>query len=593
MADPDQQLKVQTSRHHVQLVGDTSGLDVSLTHRHVETGLDLVTLKLKAKTPCVPPPLAVHWMHPDIDIQSRWHPGARRDRSVHPDWDSGIDTSMTVLAPVASLFNLDGINRLTFACSETIRPITLRAGVFEETAEFRCGVELFQPGRHHDPITEYALDIWIDTRASRFSQAVEAVREWWAAMDVHRPMAVPDIARRPFYSTWYSFHQEMTPDAIVEQCRLASHLGCRAIIVDDGWQTVDANRGYAYTGDWQPERLPEMRELVERVHETGMKFLLWYATPFVGKHSAAFKRFQHQQLTMLDSAGAAVLDPRFPEVRSFLVETFATALRAWNLDGLKLDFVDFFDPMKGGGAKEGMDIPTVPEATQRLFTEISEALLAIRPDVMIEFRQPYIGPVMRRFANMFRSNDCPNDAVTNRINVLDLRLTCGRTVVHGDMFMWNPEEPAELAALQLLNVLFSVPQVSVRLDQIPDAHVQMLRFWLGFWNDHRDVLLDAEMTLHQPEAFYPAVLARNAEKLVIAAYQDVVIPLPETLPGQVYLVNATSRERLVLDIANELGTRRARVFNCRGQAIREVTLELSPGIHALTIPPAGLLTVSH
>jgi len=31
------------------------------------------------------------------------------------------------------------------------------------------------------------------------------------------------------------------------------------IIVDDGWQTLDSARGYAYTGDWQPERMPDMK----------------------------------------------------------------------------------------------------------------------------------------------------------------------------------------------------------------------------------------------------------------------------------------------------------------------------------------------
>lgn len=65
--------------------------------------------------------------------------------------------------------------------------------------------------------------------------------------------------------------------------------------------------------------------------------------------------------------------------------------------------------------------------------------------------------------------------------------------------MWHSDEPAESAALQLFNVLFSVPQISVLLDRIPPEHVEMLRFWLGIWREHRDVLLDGELAPLHPE----------------------------------------------------------------------------------------------
>ena len=79
---------------------------------------------------------------------------------------------------------------------------------------------------------------------------------------------------------------------------------------------------------------------------------------------------------------------------------------------------------------------------------------------MIEFRQPYIGPLMRKYGNMFRAGDAPNAYVANRVRTIDLRLLSGETAVHSDMIMWHPDEPVERAALQLLNVMFSVGRVS-------------------------------------------------------------------------------------------------------------------------------------
>ena len=61
-------------------------------------------------------------------------------------------------------------------------------------------------------------------------------------------------------------------------------------------------------------------------------------------------------------------------------------------------------------------------------------------------------------------------AGTDRIRTIDVRLLAGNTAVHADMLMWNYAEPVETAALQLLNVLFSVPQVSVRLEAVPAEH---------------------------------------------------------------------------------------------------------------------------
>ncbi len=66
-----------------------------------------------------------------------------------------------------------------------------------------------------------------------------------------------------------------------------------------------------------------------------------------------------------------------------------------------------------------------------------DRLRAIKPEVMIEFRQSYIGPKMRRYGNLFRADDCPLDAISNRVRCSDIRLIAGDTAVHADMLMSN------------------------------------------------------------------------------------------------------------------------------------------------------------
>jgi alpha-galactosidase len=195
---------------------------------------------------------------------------------------------------------------------------------------------------------------------------------------------------------------------------------------------------------------------------------------------------------------------------------------------------------------------------------------------------------MRKYGNMFRAMDCPNDAVENRMHTLDIRLLCGDTATHSDMLMWHDEDPVHSAALQLVNVLFSVPQISVLLDRIPPEHVEMLRFWLGFWREHRDVFLDGALEPLHPEAIYPVVLARTEAKLAAAAYGNAVVPLEGEIPSTLLVVNGTLEEGLVLDVMDDAGSRGIEVHDCRGRVTRTDTIGLETRLHRIDIPPAGV-----
>jgi alpha-galactosidase len=363
------------------------------------------------------------------------------------------------------------------------------------------------------------------------------------------------------------------------------------VIIDDGWQTLDASRGYAFTGDWEPERIPDLAGHVARLHQIGMKVILWYSVPFVGMQSKAWSRLEHKLLYRLERGRrCGVVDPRYPEVRDWLITTYERAVREWDLDGLKLDFVDRFvtKPETPRGAENGRDIASVQEAVHRLLADVMDRLRRIKPDILIEFRQAYVGPLMRVYGNMFRAMDCPADHVRNRISVVDIRLLCGETACHGDMLMWHMDEPAESAALQLLAVFFAVPQISVRLDRLPAPHAEMLAFWMEVWNRHRDVLLYGELSARSPELNYPLVTARTDDQLVAAAYGDLVVPLAADAPGRILLIQANRQDRLVIDLEADLGERQIDVRDCRGRLVSSERRHLAAGPHRLTVPSAGV-----
>ena len=573
----------------IDIDGELGSFEVSLKTEEVEEGLFVVNVLLTAPEAEIPPKFSLKWKVPSVDISGYWTPKISLDKATY--YSSSFTSRAARYAPVIALYNSDDTNRMTFACSDGLRSIDLRSYVVEEDANFHNIITFF--AEKSPPITEYTVQLRVDARSIPLTECLKEVSEWWASQENYKPAPVPDAARRPMYSTWYSFHQSITADEVVEQCRLGKEIGLEAVIVDDGWQTLDSSRGYAFTGDWEPVRIGDMRAFVGRVHELDMKFLLWYSVPLMGEKSKNVEKFRGKFLRYWQGQGSYVLDPRFLEVREFIINTYEKALREWNLDGFKLDFIGMFRPDENTvfEASEGRDFASVDKAVDRLMTDIMARLRAIRPDIMIEFRQPYIGPLMRKYGNMFRATDCPNMAIVNRVRTTDIRLLSGDTAVHSDMFMWHYEDTVESAALQILNILFSVPQLSVKLNGIPDDHREMVRFWIGYWNENRDVLLDGEFLPVNPAANYPLIRAGNDRKTIVAVYNDMLIMVGERDLGDIDIVNAKSRTAIAIDFLLSIRDARITVFDCTGKEIRNEVSSIGKGIQKFSVPASGLLTI--
>jgi alpha-galactosidase len=289
------------------------------------------------------------------------------------------------------------------------------------------------------------------------------------------------------------------------------------------------------------------------------------------------------------------LDPRYPEVREFIIQTYEKALTDWNLDGFKLDFIGRFssDDKTILTKENGRDFASVNEATDHLMTEIMRRLVKIRPEIMIEFRQPYIGPLMRKYGNMFRGVDCPNNAVANRIETTNLKIMAGNTAVHSDMFIWRKEEPVEAAALQILNILYSVPQLSVRLEEIPERHLNMIKNWFSYWNTNRGILLDGEFIPGNPTANYPILTAFDDSKQITTLFENLVVKIENDKIKNFDIINAKASTSVLLKLKTTLNNCKLTIYDCEGNEVFGKTADvLKAGINELQIPQSGRIEIS-
>jgi len=573
------------------VIGDEKGL-FSLTLEQENENLSLYKLKYDSSKGKIEGPIMIQWRIPAINIKGVWAPNSLHEKRIHADWEfPQLQASISRNAPVLSIFGHSDENILTFSCTDIINAVEMEAALREEDNQVYCTFHFFteQPF----PDQDYETIIRIDSRPIQFSKAVQSIVGWWQSSTSITPTHIPEYAKVPLYSTWYSYHQDLDEESLLYECRESYKLGCKLIIIDDGWQTLDTNRGYDYTGDWEPDRFPNMADFVEKVHAEGMKMMIWYSVPFCGKKSKAYQIFKGKFLTE-NHHWAPVFDPRFPEVRSYLVNKYVQALLDWNIDGFKLDFIDDFKVYPETELKElnGRDTLSVFEGVNKLIQEARAALHAINKDVLIEFRQKYIGPALHQLGNMFRAFDCPNDSLTNRIRTTDVKLLSGSTPVHSDMFTWHKDESVEKAALQITSILFSVPQLSVRLKEVSDQHKAMVKFWFNYWATNKDVLLDGEFTADSPSANYPLLKAQKGDKIIAGIYDNMLQSVKSRFK-YLDVINGKLSPNIVLNFTQTIPSAHWKIVDCMGNIIEENSGKTLEGITSFQVPANGILQLEN
>ena len=576
---------IPVSEIHVETA--EADLKTSLTEVFHEEGIIIYDFEISGREASLPQPMALTWKIPSLNVKGVWKPTSDFAKRIQADWElEHMESRISIDAPVICLFGHDDSNVLTFACSEAIHKLEMNARLREEDNHFYCHITFFsEPEQTH---SGFRAQLRLDYRTVHFSDSLKKVAKWWESFENMVPAHVPAIARKPLYSTWYQFHQNLDLEVLRKECKMAYRLGYAAVIIDDGWQTTDSNRGYDYTGDWQPERIPDMAGYVGQLHQLGIKVALWYSVPFCGKKSKAYQRFKGKFLTE-GHRWAPVFDPRYPEVRAYLISLYTHALKDWKLDGFKLDFIDDFRLYKDTplGLENGRDYASINEAVDRLMTDVIEALRAINPEVFIEFRQKYIGPAMRKYGNMLRAFDCPGDATMNRVRIADIRLLCAKTAVHSDMITWHSDEPVEIAALQLVNTLFGVPQLSVMLQETKPDHLQMIAFYTKYWNAHAEVLLEGDFVPFKPLGNYPLQKVSKENHTIIGIHDTFVVPIDREA-ANIHLINAHIADEIVLNCTADFGIYTATIYDCMGNCLAEKSIDLSKGPVLVQVPPCGM-----
>lgn len=473
--------------------------------------------------------LELRWAVPITDMHGLYFGGdPRAELGYLPFWKIEKDVAAQSGLPYMALVHRDGHNRAAYGALDQITETRLSAELSEITRCYHMSFQL--PANHesnHQRIVvngsyeaiwfiSLAQQAWPDVLKTYAHQVQSAMK--------HDPMYVPDKAYDPVYCTWTAIHHDVSHDWIMKNAPLAAELGFRTWLTDDGWFLENGVFGdYAQVGDWVPSRtkFPDMREHVRAVQAFGFNYVLWVAPFMIGDDNPRAKSWSHILTTGQPRERFRNLSPWHTETARIVSDLLRRLIVDYDLDGLKIDFIDAIDihSERKAGAR---DI-SMGEAVYDTLKSAIDELYALKSHILIEFRNRYTNLASRSYANLYRSSDVPINPRLNRWQASMLRLLAPDRAVHMDPMLWHPQDSDENVAVHLINGIASVPMISIELDQYPASHIALIRHWIGFYNEHRQTIVRGDFCPRLIEDHIPLIDFIGTNEIITGLYEDVPV----------------------------------------------------------------------
>lgn len=581
---------IHTQNKDFEIIQNGNSYDVKVSVISNAKDVEIYEVTVK-KTKEAAGKLTLKWANHMRGILSTWSPVAGRQRFIKQAPKLCSNTSnLYFSAPVMSVINQDNTNFSTVAVSDAINPITITFNIndFEQKENLYYQVIFFDNWEIED---EYKVYLRIDERNIPYYEAIPDVTKWWHKFyPLQKDRS--ENGELPLYSTWYNYHQNPIQDSLLKELEDASSYGFKSVIIDDGWSYPGTGPGdYRLCGNWNicEEKFPDFKAFVNKLHDFGLKVSMWFPVPFVGYDTEEFKKFKDYMYYNGDVFKAGILDPRYSKVRSFIVETYKEISEKYDLDGLKLDFIDSFrckNPSELCNNPDiGRDCDTIEQGVIKLMSEISEELSKLKKDFMIEQRQYYVGPAIVHNCNMLRVLDCPFDLLTNRMGIADLRLLNYDLAVHADMLLWSHDEDAQTCAKMLYNIMFGVPQISLFPGKVTAEQKMVLKNYIDYWYYNREVILHGKFKAFNPQMNYTKLSSENDNKRIEVLYSDLYT-ICDGKDQDIF--NATSADYICVENISDTCLM-ADVYDWFGN-FRE-TVNLVTGVNKILLQQGGYITV--
>lgn len=478
-----------------------------------------------------------------------WRGSELTSIALNYSFDSAANQSM----PIICNYNRYGINRGTIGLLDQL-PITH----INQRAEIEAPPMQWLRTRFTRTFVKRAKreTVAIARDPVHFVQAVRQFMAFCRNANQITPMPAPDWARLPVWCTWYSHLYSLTQQDVVSHIPRLKELGFETVLIDASWFKPREVALHRVWGDFVPHTplMPDLRGLSRRLHDEGLKLMLWCAPMYAGTDARC--RAQMEPWCVHDgNERTDWLCMHCAEAHDFAGQMVRRVMQDYELDGLKLDFMDKMAPTCIDPQHDHGDGDFGPAVT-RFMATVRDAIVSVNPNAAIEYRLRYSTLSTLPYANCHRGNDAPYDADYIRRENLHVRLFADYpSAAWSDYAYWHDAESPENVSAMLGQQILSggVPTVSINLEQCSAAHRKIIADWLTFYHEHAEALARADLQVHSADSHMSvSSLTDNNVAYILLAGQH--IPAKLALAPQVdtvWLLNCSAEAQGAVNIRSQ------------------------------------------
>jgi alpha-galactosidase len=505
-----------------------------------------------------------------------------------PFWEVKRQSAANLGMPFAALFHRNSENRFSFGLIDQLTETDLSCTLSEATRSYHFHwrkPRIATPA----PATQWDETLFVSCARRPWPQLLASYRQAVEAEWPQPKLPVPDHAYDPVFCTWTAIHHDVSQEWILRNAKIAADLGFRTWLTDDGWFTEKARfADYRYTGDWHPAitKFPDFKGHVAALQAMGLRYILWVGPFMVGDESEAARGYAHLLMDHNERLHYCQLSPWYRETGTVIAALLQRLVNEYGLDGLKIDFIDAIQRKEE--RPTNADYASLGEGIYEILCYAIEQLATAHDGLLIELRNRYTNLAGRRYGNLYRASDVPLNFAWNRWQATMLRLLAPDRAVHLDPALWHPDDNEENVAVHLINIICSVPIVSVELDRYPQSHLQLIRYWIGFYQTHRQAIIHGRFEPTIRLGHIPLLRFSGDQERIIGVYDDFAFALEEG-PLPLWLLNASTRPYLEFVPGTLRGTYEVTQRDKFGNILGKMELQFP--IHRLEVEIGGSLEV--
>jgi alpha-galactosidase len=579
------------NKSKIHLEGALSPFEATIDIK--EEGLQkyILNIYLHATSAATPPSFNVSVKFPKDKIDQIWNSKTWSNKSFFslPSYDRAA-AGFSIISGLT----INDQNQVTFTCKDAYKAKFVSANIREDNDSVVFSLGFFEDNPPLSNLQDYQAEVLFDFRNIHFSKAIYDASQWFLADEFKMGVASVDTTNIPVYSTWYPMHRNIPLENITRELDSLRTFNFKSVLIDDGWQAlVNMKVDTAYS--YEEGSYKTMNLFKQKLVEMKLPLYLWYSIPFIGGNPVILKKFDSKYIRYRAPRQMYVLDPRYPEVRKYLVSTYANFLSEWQFDGYWFDFLKGFYPKEGAVIEQdsGRDFVSIELAVDTLYADMEARLKTLKPDIFMGQKFPVVGPNLVSYQSFLTGFVGVENCQVVREKMVNNRLLYGKYTPFMEVVAFNPKETPEDVARKLQSVLFGNPYLSFYITTMPQEVKQTIRFWLDYWKKNYKVIFEGEFEPMQVSRFYPVVKVENPKKSIYMLYEDYPINLPISPNYTLDVINSKTTAEVHFQHSKAGLDCNYEIFNCKGVSTEKGILKSKGKTTAdFTVPVGGFIRIT-